>query len=413
MAKRDEPARRSELRRLSALLGRLADEVERAGRGGDAEVGAGEPPPTGSGAELVAGIERRAGELAEAAQGASERASRLGAALQSLPIGVVVSDRSGACLFRNSAAGAYAGAGGVLVERAVAELLERARHGAEIEQPLELFSPQRRTLSIRAVPLGEPAGSLGAAAVVEDVSERRRIDAVRRDFVANVSHELKTPVGALSLLAETLDGEEDPEIIAVLAGRVGAEAERLGRIIDELLDLSRIEAQEAPESVPVEVEAVLADASRPLRAVAEAAGIDLQVDRVDPDVSVLGERRDLVSAVSNLIDNAIKYSERGSQVRVAVGLEADLVRIDVSDQGIGIPAGDRERIFERFYRVDRARSRLTGGTGLGLSIVRHVVANHGGEVRVSSQEGEGSTFSLLLPVLTEGEVRGTSGGSDG
>ena len=247
-------------------------------------------------------------------------------------------------------------------------------------------------------------------AVVEDVSERRRIDAIRRDFVANVSHELKTPVGALSLLAETLDGEDDPEIVARLSRRVATEAERLGRIIDDLLDLSRIEANERPSFRRVPIHLLLAEAAEPLRAVAEAQEIKLDVDRPPPHLTVPGDRRDLVSAVSNLIDNAVKYSERGSLVLVRAVADAETVSISVCDQGIGIPTRDLGRIFERFYRVDRARSRLTGGTGLGLSIVRHVAANHGGTVRVTSREGEGSTFTLVLPVRHGAEPKETADG---
>jgi two-component system sensor histidine kinase SenX3 len=326
-------------------------------------------------------------------------AAVLQSALGALAVGVVACDRDGHELYRNAAAGVdgHTNPGGILADRAVAQLLQRALAGQPAERALELFSPTRRTLAIRAFPVPSAGGLLGAVAVVEDASERRRLDAMRRDFVANVSHELKTPVGALSLLAETLEGEDDPEQVNRLVARVGTEAERLGRIIDDLLDLSRIEAAEPPPSDRIPVGAVVADAVEPLRAVAASQGIGLEVDEPAGETVVAGDRRDLTSAVANLVDNAVKYSEAGSLVRVRVRSGAGAVRIEVVDQGIGIPARDRERIFERFYRVDRARSRLTGGTGLGLSIVRHVAANHGGEVTVESQEGEGSTFTLVLP----------------
>jgi two-component system sensor histidine kinase SenX3 len=337
---------------------------------------------------------------------------RLEAALDVLTVGVVVCDEDGEEVYRNAAASGFGRAryGDVLAERAVGELLQEARRGERGEQALELFSPQRRNLTVRAYPLSTTEGPLGAVAVIEDVSERRRIDAIRRDFVANVSHELKTPVGALSLLAETLDGEDDPEVITRLAGRVAMESERLGRIIDDLLDLSRIEADDRPRYETVPLHSVLAEAVEPLRAVAAAQEIKLDVDEAGAHLAVPGNQRDLVSAIGNLVDNAIKYSEAGSLVRVVLTADSDTVRIDVIDQGIGIPARDRERIFERFYRVDRARSRLTGGTGLGLSIVRHVAANHGGEVRLESEEGEGSTFSLILPTRPGAEPSGALDG---
>jgi two-component system sensor histidine kinase SenX3 len=254
-----------------------------------------------------------------------------------------------------------------------------------------------RRLIIRAYPLAGPTRPGGAVAIVQDASDRHRLEAIRRDFVANVSHELKTPVGALSLLAETLDGEDDPLVVDRLAKRVAAEAERLGRIIDDLLDLSRIEANESPRQEMVPLTVIVGQAVELLRPAATSSGIRLEVDDPPWHLAVPGDRRDLVSAVSNLVDNAIKYSERGSLVQVRVRSYDDVVEIAVIDEGVGIPARDMERIFERFYRVDRARSRTTGGTGLGLSIVRHVAVNHSGSVRVESREGSGSTFTLSLP----------------
>jgi two-component system sensor histidine kinase SenX3 len=266
---------------------------------------------------------------------------------------------------------------------------------------LELFSPTRRNLVIRAWPVTDLDGSdLGAVAVVEDVSERRRLESVRRDFVANVSHELKTPVGALSLLAETLDGEEDPEVVSRLAGRVSTEAARLGRIIDDLLDLSRIEVNDASIQEANSLTVLVRQAIDPLRPVADSRQIKIDVTESTPDLVVHGDRRDLISAIGNLVENAVKYSEDHSLVRVVTSGDEYWVTVAVADEGVGIPRRELERIFERFYRVDRARSRSTGGTGLGLSIVRHVVANHGGTIDVESEEGVGSTFRLRLP--TEG-----------
>ena len=329
--------------------------------------------------------------------------AQLQAALHYVEEGVVVCDASGAMIFRNDSAHQLGVASSaILSEQAIGEALQLALKGESSERTLELFSPAQRRLIIRAFPL---LG--GAVAIVQDASDRHRLEAIRRDFVANVSHELKTPVGALSLLAETLDGEDDPEVVERLARRVAAEAERLGRIIDDLLDLSRIEANESPRGEMVPLPVIVGQAVELLRSVAASSDVRLEVDAVPRNLAVPGDRRDLVSAVSNLVDNAIKYSERGSLVQVRVSAEPDAVEIAVIDQGVGIPARDLERIFERFYRVDRARSRLTGGTGLGLSIVRHVAVNHSGSVRVESREGEGSKFTLRLPARSLAPVQNT------
>jgi two-component system sensor histidine kinase SenX3 len=227
---------------------------------------------------------------------------------------------------------------------------------------------------------------------------------VRRDFVANISHELKTPVGALSLLAETLVDEEDRAISRRLAGRMVNEATRLANTIEDLLVLSRIESEEAPEREAVPIHLVLAEAVTRIRPAAEQAGIDIRTAEPDQHLAVMGDRRQLVSAVYNLLDNALKYSDADSVIDVGAGTDGRRVDITVADHGIGIPSRDLERVFERFYRVDVARSRQTGGTGLGLSIVRHVVANHDGEVTVDSRLGEGSTFTLRLPLTATGPV---------
>jgi two-component system sensor histidine kinase SenX3 len=324
---------------------------------------------------------------------------RLRAALNQVDDGVIICDEFGETVFRNHTAARHLNVTSdtILAEQAVREALQFALQGEYPERTLELMAPVQRRLIIRACPLVGPTGAGGAVAIVQDASDRRRLEAIRRDFVANVSHELKTPVGALSLLAETLDGEDDPRVVDRLAKRVAAEAERLGRIIDDLLDLSRIEANESPRQEMVPLTVIVGQAVELLRPAATSSGIRLEVDDPPRHLAVPGDRRDLVSAVSNLVDNAIKYSERGSLVQVRVGSDDQVVEIAVIDEGVGIPARDMERIFERFYRVDRARSRTTGGTGLGLSIVRHVAVNHSGSVRVESREGSGSTFTLALP----------------
>ncbi len=328
-----------------------------------------------------------------------ERESLAGA-LAAFEDGVVVVDATGTEVMRNAAAERFRGArhADVLVEDAVRALLEPALRGERAERELQLFGPPREVLQVRAGPLYRGDRIIGAAAFVRDVSELRRVESVRRDFVANVSHELKTPIGALALLAETMAAGDDSPVNTQLADRVQHEAGRLGRIVDDLLDLSLIEAQEAPTREPVPVHVVLHEAAERVRGAADAVGIPLSVPPVATDLVVAGDRSQLVSAVTNLLDNAVKYSEPGQPVEVdAVGVDGS-VCISVRDHGIGIPSRDLERIFERFYRVDRARSRATGGTGLGLSIVRHVAQAHGGDVTVESTEGEGSTFRLRVPL---------------
>jgi two-component system, OmpR family, sensor histidine kinase SenX3 len=233
--------------------------------------------------------------------------------------------------------------------------------------------------------------------VVEDVSERRRLEAVRRDFVANVSHELKTPVAAVGLLAETMAGEDDPTTVRRLAERIQDEAFRVAKIIDDLLDLSRLEAEEAVRHEPVRVAEVVAAAAAQIEPAATLRSVRLEVVAAPRSWTVHGDRRQLVSALANLLENAVKYSDDGCAVEVRARTDGAAIEVSVRDTGIGIPSRDLGRIFERFYRVDRGRGRDTGGTGLGLSIVRHVASNHGGEVLVESVEGEGSTFTLRLP----------------
>ncbi len=315
-----------------------------------------------------------------------------------LTLGVVIAGPSGRVHYRNPAAGVFAGShAGLLVDDTVERLLTGALGGREERQNVDLYGPPRVAVVVSASLL--PGG--GAMVTIEDVSERRRVDAVRTDFVANTSHELKTPVGALAVLAETLsdasDDDMDPEMVRRIAGRMVEEAHRVARTIDDLMELSRIELGEEPVRDLVDVEDVVEEAIERIRPLADVRRIDVAALDVPIGVRVTGDRRQLVSALGNLVENAVKYSEPGSPVQVRVRVEGAVAELMVADNGIGIPASDHDRIFERFYRVDRARSRDTGGTGLGLSIVRHVATNHGGEVLVSSQEGEGSTFVLRIP----------------
>ena len=320
--------------------------------------------------------------------------------LNGLPLGVVVADAAGKVLIRNQAAASLVGLRHVdiLVEQAVERLMDKAISSSETaSERLELFGPPPRTLIVVAMPLGVGGGM----AVIEDVTERSRIDAVRTDFVANISHELKTPVGALSILAETIQDETDPEVVRLLAGKMVREAHRMSGTISDLLELSRIEMDGTVEHVTVDVADIVAEAVERNAFVASQAGVGLSAPLPLDAGRISGDRTQLISAVSNLIDNAVKYSDRGGTVRVNTEKSGGRVSIAVCDDGIGIPQADQERIFERFYRVDRARSRGTGGTGLGLSIVRHIMTNHGGQVNVSSREGEGSTFTLTLPAASD------------
>lgn len=233
-----------------------------------------------------------------------------------------------------------------------------------------------------------------------DMSESVRLEATRRDFVANVSHELKTPVGAVGLLAEAvLDSVDDPETVHRFATKILRESTRLGALVTELIALSRLTGAEAlPDLDTVEVDAVVTEALARSRLSAESVGIDITVD--DPSgLEVAGDRTLLVTALSNLVENAIAYSPPDASVSVSRRVEAGWVEIAVTDRGIGIEPEHQVRVFERFFRVDPARSRATGGTGLGLAIVKHVLANHGGEVRLWSRPGTGSTFTMRLPAI--------------
>lgn len=318
------------------------------------------------------------------------------------PTGVVVGDGVGRVLIRNAAARALAGTHvGVLIDEVIDRHLNPVASGQVTDEVVELYGPPKRVVMVASLPL--PNG--GSVVFVDDVSEHRRLDAMRTDFVANISHELKTPIGALAVLAEMLSDESDAATIARLAGRMSDESRRASETIDDLMELSRIELGEGAEHESVHLSDVIRVAVDRVTELAVLRDVQISMPSpVDDDgvrsesCVVAGDRRQLISAVGNLVENAVKYSESGGQVQIGLRQDADQVEIMVSDQGAGIPQRDLGRVFERFYRVDQARSRDTGGTGLGLSIVRHIATNHGGEVMVSSTEGEGSTFVLRLPV---------------
>jgi two-component system sensor histidine kinase SenX3 len=312
-----------------------------------------------------------------------------------------------------------------------------------VHPPLvEMVRAVRRDGEIREGELTLPRGPLGSGVIVvharvaplgpkhvlllvEDRTEAHRVEEVRRDFVANVSHELKTPVGAIALLSETmLEAADDPEAVRRFAQRMQAESDRLKHLVQDIIDLSRVQGGEPiDEPVPVAIDGpggVVAEALDRSRLMAEEHGIALQVGEPQgaSGVQVLGDRGLLVTAVRNLVDNAIRYSESGSRVGVGVRVagagrsdvhhaegSGEIVEIAVTDQGVGIREDEQSRVFERFYRVDPARSRQTGGTGLGLSIVKHVAERHGGEVTLWSEPAHGSTFTLRLPRLVTGPHR--------
>jgi two-component system sensor histidine kinase SenX3 len=287
--------------------------------------------------------------------------------------------------------------GNRLVSAELDQLVHEVRRDGQIrETELVMSRPSApaRHVTARVAPLG----SRLVLALVEDRTRERRVEAVRRDFVANVSHELKTPVGAIKLLAEAVaDASDDPEAVERFAGRMLTESDRLTRLVQQVIELSRLQADdplEAPTAVSLdEVIAIAVDTSA-IDAAAEHIEI---VTGGTPGLEVFGNQEQVTAAVANLVANAVSYSAPDSTVLVTTRADAGSVEISVVDQGIGIPPEEIDRIFERFYRVDPARHRSTGGTGLGLSIVKHVAATHGGEVRVWSVEGQGSTFTLTLP----------------
>jgi two-component system sensor histidine kinase SenX3 len=275
---------------------------------------------------------------------------------------------------------------------------------AQADLPMGRLGKEPIAVAVRTVPLTGPDEQVFAVCLLlSDVSEQRRLEAVRRDFVANVSHELKTPVGALTLLAEAIqDASHDPEAVSRFAGRIQHEGARLARLVAELMELSRVQgADPLPDATEVDVSVIVREAVERNRLAAEHAAIDLE-HTCAPGLRVRGNEAQLATAVANLVDNAIAYSGSGTRVVVTARASTDddarpTADIAVIDQGIGVAPADQDRIFERFYRVDPARSRATGGTGLGLAIVRNIITNHLGTVHVASSPGAGSTFTVRLP----------------
>ena len=364
-------------------------------------------PPSASVSELLSLIERSASRIRLHDADVARQQQRFALALSAMTQGAVLCDEAGKTVMHNAFARSFVEArhGEAIVRATIDEMLERARLGEADEREVELFGPPPRLLYVTAQPLVDGDGSLGAIATVDDISDQQRIDAIRRDFVANISHELRTPIGAVALLAETLVDEEDPTVVRRLSRRLRDESFRVSHMIDDLLALSQIEGEGVKDIERIRVAQVVAEAVDRIRPAGEQAGVTIKVGDFSDGLALRGDRRQLVSAVFNLLENAVKYSDAGSTVEVRAAGDDDEISMVVQDHGIGIPAKDLDRIFERFYRVDQARSRKTGGTGLGLSIVRHVARNHGGSINVSSREGEGSTFMLMLPTGLDAPAR--------
>jgi len=337
--------------------------------------------------------------------------SRLQAVLASMVEGVLVLDRQGRILLMNEALqrmlpGANSSAIGrpfieVIRHHPLNEFVGTVLEGGEGRREVTLQAPEERTFLMQAS-IAKPDGERGVAAVLvfHDITELKRLERVRKDFVANASHELKTPLTSIAGYVEALvDGaKDDPETCAQFLGIIQKHTENLKVILSDLLQLSTIESGVYRwKRQEVAVADLVERAARVLRPVAEQRRQRLTTRPVEPSLTIWGDLGRLTEALINLLDNAVKYTPEGGSIMVEAAADGDGVRLDVTDTGIGIPPMELPRVFERFYRVDRARSREQGGTGLGLSIVKHIVEAHGGRVTVESTVGRGSTFSLFLP----------------
>jgi two-component system, OmpR family, sensor histidine kinase SenX3 len=349
---------------------------------------------------LLADAERSRRIEARRAEALATEVSARDTVLSAMTEGVVLFAPDGAVAYANDAAreilGRRFGSAQEVTPAVLRDAVLEAHNHAKIagEPIIRQFETARAVVEASVVP-SHPAGTV--VVVARDVTAARRVERLRRDFVANASHELKTPVASILAIAETLRHAvaEDTDAAERFLARLESEANRLSRLVRDLLELSRLEG-EFHEPAAVRLDDVVRTETERLRPRAESAGLSLVVERLEP-LEVEGSDADLALLVHNLVDNAIRYTEEGGRIRVALAFDAGMAEIGVDDTGIGIPSRDLDRVFERFYRVDPARSRETGGTGLGLSIVRHVAGSHGGEVRVESVLGAGSTFSVRLP----------------
>jgi signal transduction histidine kinase len=352
-----------------------------------------EEPPDLPGAALAVVAARKTAE---------KELGLMTAAAAAVHLGVIILDESGRRVFANEVAENFSPgrAGDAVVGLRLRALLQTARETSEsIQDDIEVFTPSPRTIRLSCMPLARDEVRIGTVAFIEDLTSRSRVETIRRDFVSNASHELKTPLGALRLLAEALVATDSEEARLRLSERIGSEAARMTRLVEDILDLALVEETRRVHGA-VELCDVARDAISQTELAASTLGVDVQME-CEP-ISVLGDRRRLVSAVANLIENAVVYTSAKGEaeldpVQVRVFTRNESAVVEVEDYGIGIPERHIGRIFERFYRVDRGRSRARGGTGLGLAIVRHVVQNHWGEIEVDSVPGKGSTFRIVLP----------------
>ena len=275
-------------------------------------------------------------------------------------------------------------------------------HRGAIELPRGPIGEGKRELTVTVAPLIDSGMIL---VLISDESEYQKVDAIRRDFVANISHELKTPIGALSLLSEAVLGaKNDPEAVVKFASKMQKESRRLTDLVQEIINLSRLQGNDPLISAyAVDVEDIIREAVNQCQTSAEGRNIEIVLGEIS-NTTILGDRDQLIMAFQNLIENAINYSPENTKVSVSASIIEGLVEISVADQGIGISESELERIFERFYRIDPARSRETGGTGLGFSIVKHVALNHGGDIKVWSKLNVGSTFALRLPIAPDESI---------
>jgi len=350
------------------------------------------------------------GTRLRAAQQPARLPPGIASVLSVLSSSAVVLDSNDRVLRASAAARAFGLVkGDRLMVTELAALARQVRRDGEIregefEVPVPRLGGRTTSFAVRVAPLGAAIGGGGLVLLLaEDQTESRRVDEVKRDFVANTSHELKTPVGALALLAETIeDAADDAEAVRRFASKMRQEAQRLTNLVQDLITLSRIQAVEpVPDPRPVALDTVVAEAVDRCRMRANARGITL-ASVGSRGLSVLGDEDLLVTALRNLLENAVAYSPEKTRVVITTRKTPEgNAELSVADQGIGIPERDLERIFERFYRVDPARSRATGGTGLGLAIVKHVMAAHNGKVTVRSVEGDGSTFTLYIPLRSD------------
>jgi two-component system sensor histidine kinase SenX3 len=330
----------------------------------------------------------------------------LGHVVAQSPVGIVVVDNFRDVVYTNDRA---RGLGLIhdrlLDDRAWLAAQRTLSTGEDAEfdlSPRKRSRPGRSGLSVRGhVRLLTEEDRRFAVVYADDQSEHARMEATRRDFVANVSHELKTPVGAMGVLAEAvLASCDDPAMVKHFAEKMVTESNRLANMVGELIELSRLQGGERlPDLEAVDVDSVISEALSRHKVAADNADIAITTDALT-GFQVLGDQTLLVTAIANLVSNAIAYSPNGSSVSISRRKRGDNIEIAVTDRGIGIAAADQERVFERFFRVDKARSRATGGTGLGLAIVKHVAANHNGSIRLWSQPGTGSTFTMSIPAAT-------------